>query len=453
MPAIDFETLTAPVSADDPCGPDLDLAGDSEYMNFVVGAEGRLPSSYFDGKDDSGAVGRPFQFSKLELDAVFEAAGPLLEKTRDLRLMLLLAKYSLLGRELGDFTTIVKAAATLLSERWDEVHPRAEDGEFQARMVAVESIEAQPTVIMPLQFVPLIEHRRFGTVSYRSHMIASGAIPPRENEDAIDVAAVERVIRESDLATLIARRGQFTDLQAALNRISATWSDKIGSGPSIQLEKVGEIVDKIVAFLDGAVTSHDPEAGLIAPKGAEAEGAGQDADTAAGVSAAPPGRVTNPAEAAAALAAVADYFARHEPSSPTLLLVRQANSLLGKSFLEVMRTLVPTYVEHAAINIGRNESFTLPIERLSPVAEGGGGAALLAAEGANGQEAATPRFDVVSRNQALGLLDQVAAYFRAAEPSSPIPFLIERARDLAQRDFLSVLKALLPADTLKPNNS
>jgi len=38
-----------------------------------------------------------------------------------------------------------------------------------------------------------------------------------------------------------------------------------------------------------------------------------------------------------------------------------------------------------------------------------------------------------------------------AEPSSPIPFLTDRARDLAQRDFLSVLKALLPADTLKSN--
>ena len=45
------------------------------------------------------------------------------------------------------------------------------------------------------------------------------------------------------------------------------------------------------------------------------------------------------------------------------------------------------------------------------------------------------------------LLEQVGHYFRMAEPSSPIPFLTDRARDLAQRDFLSVLKALLPAGT------
>ena len=275
MPAIDLEALTAPVSADDPCGPDLDLAGDSEYLNFLAGAEGRLPSSYFDGKDDSGAVGRPFMFTKVELDAAVAGAGPLLDKTRDLRLLVLLAKYALLGRELGDFITLIKAVAALLSEQWDGVHPRAEDGEFQLRAVAVELIELQATIIMPLQFAPLIEHRRLGTLSYRSHMIASGTIPPREGEDVVDLSGIDRMIRETEVAALVTRRSAFIELQTALNGICQTWSDKGGS--SVQLDKLIDIVGKIVAFLDGAVTSHDPSAGLSAPKGGEADGAA-DAD-------------------------------------------------------------------------------------------------------------------------------------------------------------------------------
>src|SRR6185369_14364336 len=209
----------APVSADDPCGPALDLDGDADYMNFVAGAEGRLPSSYFDGKDESGNLGRPFQFNKTELDAVFATAIPLLARTRDLRLLLLLAKFSLLGRQLEDFTILVQAVAALLSERWDEVHPRAEGGEFQARLVAVESIDVQPTVIMPLQFLPLIEHRRFGSMSYRSYLIATGAVAPRENEEVTDQATIDKLIREVDLADLIAKRGEFTDLQAVLGDI------------------------------------------------------------------------------------------------------------------------------------------------------------------------------------------------------------------------------------------
>jgi type VI secretion system protein ImpA len=58
-------------------------------------------------------------------------------------------------------------------------------------------------------------------------------------------------------------------------------------------------------------------------------------------------------------------------------------------------------------------------------------------------------FEIQNRSQALALLEQVGNYLRSAEPSSPIPYLVDRARDLAHRDFLSVLKALLPTDSLK----
>src|SRR5262245_18818041 len=186
MAGFELQKLIDTTSPDDLCGPDLDLDGDADYMNFVAGAEGRLPSSYFDGKDESGLSGRPFQFSKTEVESIFTGAAPFLAKTRDLRLLVLLSKFALLGRQFEDFRTLVRAVAGLLADRWDEVHPRAEGGEFQARMVAVESIDVQPTVIMPLQFLPLVEHRRFGSMNYRTHLIATGAVTPRENEDVTD---------------------------------------------------------------------------------------------------------------------------------------------------------------------------------------------------------------------------------------------------------------------------
>jgi type VI secretion system protein ImpA len=55
-----------------------------------------------------------------------------------------------------------------------------------------------------------------------------------------------------------------------------------------------------------------------------------------------------------------------------------------------------------------------------------------------------PAFDVRSRQQASQLLDEVGRYFRRSEPSSPIPLLIERARSLVDRDFMSILKDVLP---------
>ena len=57
-------------------------------------------------------------------------------------------------------------------------------------------------------------------------------------------------------------------------------------------------------------------------------------------------------------------------------------------------------------------------------------------------------FEANSRGQALALLDAVAAFLRAEEPSSPVPWLIERARALAERDFLTILRAVLPPGAL-----
>jgi len=59
---------------------------------------------------------------------------------------------------------------------------------------------------------------------------------------------------------------------------------------------------------------------------------------------------------------------------------------------------------------------------------------------------------VANRAQALALLDQVHQYFRRAEPSSPVPMLCERARALAERDFMGVLRDVLPRDALKNVN-
>lgn len=42
-------------------------------------------------------------------------------------------------------------------------------------------------------------------------------------------------------------------------------------------------------------------------------------------------------------------------------------------------------------------------------------------------------------------LDRIVAYYRRAEPSSPVPLLLERAKRLVNADFLTIMKDLAPA--------
>ena len=302
----------------------------------------------------------------------------------------------------------------------------------------MEAIDAFHTVVMPLQFAPLFEHKRQGSISLRNYLLAKGEIKPTEAEAPTDLSTLENALNEIELATIKDRRSQVGELHSALKQICGTWQDNCDV--PLSLQRLPATVDQIVALLDKTIATLDPTAAI------SAEGEGGDAAAADGSQpAVPVGPVLSAAHAAAALAAAASYFSRYEPSSPALLLVRQASDLLGKSFVDVMRILVPAQVEKAAVEIGKDRLVHLPIERLAAFAEAQGDAPPALTDDV--------QFEAGTRAEALTLLDQVGQYFRRAEPSSPIPFLVERARDFAPRDFLSLLKAILPADTLKDGNT
>jgi type VI secretion system protein ImpA len=49
-----------------------------------------------------------------------------------------------------------------------------------------------------------------------------------------------------------------------------------------------------------------------------------------------------------------------------------------------------------------------------------------------------------SRQDAVRALEAIAEYFRATEPSSPIPLVVDRARRLVSKNFLEVLADIAP---------
>ena len=428
MSGIDLAALTSPLAEGEPCGPDLDLAGDPDYMNFVAKAESLIPSSFFSGPD-----GRPFDRSTINFAGELEALQPLLERTRDIRLLVILAKLSICNRDLIGFERAVCAMRELLLQHWDEVHPRGEDGVFGARTAAIETLDDLPPVVFPLQYTPFLQHPRIGQIAYRNYMIASGEVPPREGEDAHDLTTIEKAFMEADLPELVEALGRFEALRTALADIRRVATEQAGFEQAPKLERLPALVDKIRSLLNDFVTKRDPSAGLETPSSESAE---------PGADAAPVSDLRSPADVAGALAAIANYFVLKEPSNPALLLVRQAEQLMGKSFIEVLQILMPKHVEEAAIYVGKDQGLQLPIGRLSELASSSGESS---ATNGDADAAEARRVEVKTRAEAIRLLEQIGAYYRAAEPSSPLPHLTDRARDLAGRDFMSLLKHVLPS--------
>ena len=83
--------------------------------------------------------------------------------------------------------------------------------------------------------------------------------------------------------------------------------------------------------------------------------------------------------------------------------------------------------------------------RLAARAPAGGDAPVGEAAAGDGTAAGPSLSGVVkSRQDAIRALEAITAFYRQAEPSSPIPLLLERAKRLVSKDFLEVLADIAP---------
>jgi type VI secretion system protein ImpA len=476
----EIAALSSPLSGDEPCGPDLEMLGDADYMRFTARVDGLLPRSF--AAFDRGSIQFADEFATLK---------ELLSRSRDLRLLTPLAKLEILNRDVAAYAAVFKLIETLMESAWPTVVPALIDGDAVLRIVTLQTLDDMADSVMPLQAAPLFEARRFGKFTYRSHLLASGKVQPREGENAEEVpsaSAVGSALNDVDINQLVAARDLLVGLQTSVGRIETLVNQQSGQDGALRFDRLGPLVKEMAGFLDQTVAARDPALAVagVAPVQAAAGEAQPDDAPAGSVS-----TISSAAQAQAALAAAAAYFTQSEPSSPILLLIGQAQALVGRSFYEAMQVLLPARSAEARIRIGQDPAFVLQLERLAglPVTMAEEGAtntpddapsdssesetseAQIDSNETSGEipetdaapEAgpastpapapvvvpADPAFRAPDRRSAMALLQQVAAHYRRAEPSSPIAVLLERADAIAGKDFIALLREAFPAGALK----
>lgn len=470
MAALNFTELSKPMVDDGPCGPDLE--DDIDFMNVTARLEVALPTAYFRRDDEGRQVA--FDRSSIEFPAAFADLGKLMARSQDLRLFVLAAKLSILNRDVAGFVACLSAMADILGESWDAVHPRAMDGDFIMREVALQGLDELPTVVLPLQHAPLFTSRRIGPFIFRSQLVATGDTKLVEGEQHPDAGAIQAALAETEVEDLTATLDRINAARDALARLRAIWLDKVGVDHPLGFPRLMALLDQIAGFLDAAVARRVPghQATAAAPTANDAQ------NPAASTASFGPGSVSSILQVKDTLAACLGYFRKIEPSSPAVLLIGQAQQLIGKSLIEVIQIMFPEHIDKAVLEIGELRRFRLPLERLpapdgsdtetgqdsyESAEEGGyddggyGGdeVADAAAEGDDGdsgvaeapvdmQPAAAPAIVIGNRADAVGAMRAVAAFYRQVEPSHPTPLLMDKACALAQHDFMSLLGNILP---------
>lgn len=504
MARIDLESITDPISEEQPCGPDLDMEFDMDFMNFVAEIEGVIPTRFFG-----------FEPSSLDFDGYSERIGDFLERTRDLRLLVPLAKLRVLRSDLGGFAEVLDATHRLLTERWSDLHPQP--AEFlELGMGQLSTLDDMPNVVLPLQHATIVRSRRAGAITLRKWQVAHGEVNPREGEETVDASLLAAGLADADAGEIAKARESLARARDAVAGIRTVCIREAGFDKAPQLERLPAALEAAVAMIDTATGG--AAAGAEAVEAGAAEGGAGTGAAGTAVVQLPTGAVSGREEAVEAMHVAARYFALREPSSPVPMLLREAQAATSKTFYELINDLVPDSAASAFISLGREPWFDVyvstldsrnpppdyaPEEDAEAAAEAAGlddgeepgdvggegtestdGASDTAgidaeemtgsAEGADEaapddggapeeepsagpHEAADaaapaapprPKFAASSRPEAIALLEKVLAYYRVAEPSSPVPLLVERAIEMSSKSFIELLGKVLPKGSL-----
>jgi type VI secretion system protein ImpA len=337
----DGQGLLEPISAEQPCGQNLDeapvLPGAqtailSELDGLRLFGQSRSPEAApeveaEDGSREAAKVRPPIEWDRVRNEAI---EG--LRKTKDLRLLAYLATAFLRTDGLPAFTRTLTTASQWLETYWPQLYPLLDDGDAIGRRNALNCFADPMAVVDRVWRLPIVTSRQHGRFSLRDIDIAGGQAQPTANENRPDDRALKEALKEIPVEELTALQQHVTAAAAALSAIDARMRAEGGPevapdfGPlTTQLAKLNRVYREQLALRTGVPSPAEGGDGNAAPAAAGFTG----------------GAIQSRQDAVRALEAVAEYFRRNEPSSPIPLFVERAKRLVAKDFLEVLADIAP----------------------------------------------------------------------------------------------------------------
>ncbi len=406
------------------CGPDL-YDTEPAFAALMDSCEEMLPERFAE-----------FDRSEIDFADLFKQMEGFLKQSRDLRLLVQIAQFALLSGQIHPFANAVRIIHRLVENHWDDVNPVDADFGHLERAGALEALNNRPTVILPLEAAPLVKTRRTGPISYRAMQIAAGTLTAREDESSISLGALEAALTsgelEQDAVDEILK--DLSDLPLDLEAIARISAEKLTAANAKAAPPDFEALCLMLREMNqelstrlGLLTSEPEEAATDdAEETAEADAAGEATGSAA--------TIRNAAQAKLVLEAVEAYFASREPSHPALFLVRESSGLVGKTYLDALKILMPRRFDDVSLLLGTS-GLQLSNDRLIDLNEGG-----------TGELGETDEFEVPeisNRAEAMKNIASVRSYFASNEPTSPIPLLLEEAQNMSAASFTGLLNMFL----------
>ncbi|MCX7561630.1 type VI secretion system ImpA family N-terminal domain-containing protein [Sulfitobacter sp. F26204] len=441
-----LDELLMPVAADAPCGPDLDATMHEGYEAYYFGALGRLPSYYYrpgvERPDGTTSPDSIFDSGEVDIATERREIEVLLQESRDIRLLVLLAQWEALAGRLDTLADAIEAIALLLETYDTDLHPQT----MGERRDALGDLNNQVTMVQPLQFLGLT-----GTdeVSLRKIRVAAGSVTPLQAEQDLTSGMMSDALSDpGNKKRLGANHKALVRISEALGRITVACQTHEAApfAPSLDL------INGTVRDMLGAISTARPELRVaevktVTPADIQSQTGDVAGDMAKAEDMVEGEIITSHSHARLTLEACEHYYRRSEPSSAALLLVTQARLLIGRPLIEAFETLLPEKASKAVVDFGPQTGFSLNIERLRQLTDSAPQSPAPVEEN-QVPEGSLPV--IRTGGAAAGAMRAVESYFLRVERSSPVPILLQRARSYLERDFQSLVDELVPVVETNP---
>ena len=324
----DVESLIQPLADDAPGGPDLEY--DPRFTALEQLGAGKPERQYGD---------TVYPAEPPEWRTVYEQAMALAPMTRDLRIGVWVLRSATQLHGLAGATAGLKLLSGLLVNLWDSVHPQldaSDNDDPTMRLSALAPLASGDSVLADLRNAALTPVR--GSLRLRELELALANAAPAPDEPVPTEAGVMQ-----GLQALLEQYPDLTELsqqaQDAVRLLISTLDDKVPNNPFIDLAPLR----KLLRPLDTAIGKLGNPAGGESRESGEGDngGAAGSLGPLARVGAVATGAIASRADVIRELERVCDWIERHEPTNPAPILIRRAQRLMNKSFLEIIRDLAP----------------------------------------------------------------------------------------------------------------
>jgi type VI secretion system protein ImpA len=324
---VDVPLLLAAISANFPCGDDLEY--DPDFLQLERDAQGK-PERVM---GDAIQPAEPPQWRAIEQTSV-----ALLQRSKDLRITHFLLQSALALEGVAGLSTSLSLIQQLLEQYWADLYPQLDaddDNDPTVRVNALSGLACDTNVRLLRESV-LIRSRAFGNITLRAALNASGL--QSFSDEHLTIEELSGALRDSDPQQLDATRAALNDARAAAEAIERLVSDQVGSAQGVDLSALKQPLKQALQVLGELVSSPDEQTQPVADTELSSDPAGSEQPLSA---TRPKAGIGSRDDVVRSLDEILAYYARHEPSSPLPMLLNRAKKLAHADFETIVRNLIP----------------------------------------------------------------------------------------------------------------